>query len=62
MDTADSTQPIPQDLSAFARKLWKAGRRVAELEYEVRLLKEQRRELAHLVQSLMAREEALDDR
>ena len=54
---ADSTQPIPADLSAFARKLWMAGRRLAELEYEVKLLREQRRELAKLVQSLMEEDE-----
>ena len=54
---ANSTQPISPELSAWARKLWKAARRVTELEYEVKVLREQRRDLARLVQSLMEGEE-----
>jgi len=52
------TQPI--ELSDMSRKLWKAARRVTELEYEIQLLKRQRRDLSNLVQSLMDSEERLD--
>jgi len=54
----NTTQPI--ELSDMSRKLWKAARRVTELEYEIQLLKRQRRELSNLVQSLMDSEERLD--
>ena len=57
MEDLNATQEIPTvPSSSMGRQLWKAARRVAELEYQVRLLTDQRRQLADLVRSLMENE------
>ena len=52
----NETQPVNVPMTDLGRKLWKAARRVTQLEYEVARLRAQRYGLMELVKDLLPEE------